>query len=601
MIVKLHGTTSANPVTGQLTTTFEGQPQQPFELLNLRLKGGPRATLANPQSCGTATTSSDFTPWSAPGLGGLSGQEQLGGTPDATPSSSFNVDFNGAGGACPGVLPFAPSFNAGTVGASATAAGGSPSFSLTFSREDREQDLSGLQVRMPLGLVGKIAGIPLCGEAEVHAAEADTGECPAASKIGTSDAGAGPGTHPFFTEGNVYLTGAYKGAPFGLAVVTHAIAGPFNLGNVVVRSTINIDPHTAAVTVTADPLPQIVDGVPLRLRKVNVNINRSGFMVNPTSCSAQQISATLNSAQGGSAQVASPFGLGGCTGLPFKPTFTATTNGRTSKTEGASLDVKITYPPGAYANIAKSVTELPIELPSRLTTIQKACPDTVFEANPAACDEGSVIGHAIAHTPLLANPLSGPAYLVSHGNRAFPDIEIVLQGEGITVDLDGLTDIKKGITKTSFESLPDSPISTFELSLPQGPHSALAGNVEVPLCEQPEVDLPTTLTGQNGAIFKQTTKINVTGCSPTVTIAKAKLSGNALLVTVKMNAKGTVKISGKGLKAVTRKNVNAGTYQIRVAFTKTGTSLRKHHKKTSLRVSLTVGKQVVAKTSAVRL
>jgi hypothetical protein len=346
-------------------------------------------------------------------------------------------------------------------------------------------------------------------------------------------------------------------------------------------------------------LPQIIDGVPLRLRTVNVTLNRPGFMLNPTNCAAQKVSATLSSAQGAGAGVSSPFGLGGCTSLAFHPTFTATTQGKTSKTEGASLDVKITYPPGAYANIAKSVTELPIALPSRLTTIQKACPDTVFEANPAACDEGSVIGHGTAYTPLLEHPLVGPAYLVSHGNRAFPDIELVLQGEGITVDLDGLTDIKKGITKTTFESLPDSPISTFELNLPEGPHSALAAPAS--LCEQTALNLPTILTGQNGAVLKQNTKIAVTGCPPTVTVAKTKLSGNSLLVTVKTSATGTVRISGSGLKTATKKNLKAGTYQIRVTLTKAGRSMRKHHKKVSVRVRLTVGRQAVAKSTTVRL
>ena len=252
VIVKLHGATYANEGTGQLTTKFEEQPQQPFELLHVKLKGGPRATLANPQSCGAATTSTKLTPWSTPF------------TPDATPPSSFNVDWNGAGGGCPSVLPFSPSFNAGTT---TTSAGAFTSFSTTFGREDREQYLSGVQVRLPLGLVGKIAAVKQCGDAEVKAAEENKGGCPPESEIGTATAGAGPGPQPFYTGGKVYLTGPYKGAPFGLAVVTPAVAGPFNLGNVVVRSAISIDPHTAAVTVTSDPLPQIVDGVPLRLRE----------------------------------------------------------------------------------------------------------------------------------------------------------------------------------------------------------------------------------------------------------------------------------------------------------------------------------------------
>ena len=595
VIVKLHGLNRVNTATGQITAVFEKQPQQPFELLSLKLKGGPTAPLDNPQTCGVATTTTDITPWSAPGLGGLTGSEAIAGIEDARPSASYDV---GAGEACPSAMPFNPAFNAGTTGANATAADASPSFSLTFSRQDREGDLSGVQVFMPPGLVGKIAGIPLCAEAQANA-----GTCGPESQIGTAEAGAGAGSEPYFEQGRVYLTGPTTlkdglHGPFGLSVVTPTKTKAFDLGNVVVRSVIDIDPHTAAVTATSDPLPQMIDGVPLRIRTVNVSLNRPGFMLNPTSCSAQKIAATLTSTQGASASVASPFGLGGCTSLAFHPVFTATTQGKTSKTEGASLDVKITYPPGAYANIAKSVTELPIALPSRLTTIQKACPDTVFEANPASCDEWSVIGHAVASTPLLEHPLVGPAYLVSHGNRAFPDIEIVLQGEGITVDLDGLTDIKKGITKTTFESLPDSPISTFELNLPEGPHSALAAPAS--LCEQTALDLPTILTGQNGAVLKQDTKIAVTGCPPTVSLTKAKLSGNALEVTVKVSASGTVRISGKGLKTV-KKSLRAGSYQIRVPFTKVGKSLRKRHKQTSLHVSLTVGKQAVAKATNVRL
>jgi hypothetical protein len=581
VIVKLHGITSANESTGQLTTKFVEQPQQPFELLKVKLKGGPRATLANPQTCGTATTVAQLTPWSAPGT--------------VIPrESSFNVE------GCSPSPSFNPSFNAGTIGPNATTAGAYSAFSLTFGRNDRERNLSGLQVRMPLGLVGKIAGVAKCGQGEIEAAEHNTGGCPASSELGTATSLAGPGPEPFQNVGHAYFTGPYKEAPFGIVVITPAVAGPFNLGNVVVRSAINIDSHTAAVTVTSDPLPQFRDGVQLRLRQVNVNVNRPGFMLNPTSCAPQQVSATLSSdVTGVSAAVASPYELTGCATLPFAPTFTASTDAHPSKAEGASLNVKITYPQGAYANIGKSVTELPAALPSRLTTIQKACRDTVFEPNPSACPEGSVVGQATARTPLLTNPLTGPAYLVSHGNAAFPDLEIVLQGEGITLILDGQTDIKGGVTKTTFNTVPDSPVSSFELNLPESPHSALAavGN----LCSIP-LNLPTILTGQNGAVIKQNTKIAVTGCPPTVSIAKARRVGNALLVTVKLSETGTVKISGKGLKTTTKRNLKAGTHQIRVPLTKAGRSMRKHHKKLSVHVSLTVGQQaVVAKAATVRL
>jgi Domain of unknown function DUF11 len=593
VIIKLHGAAYANEATGQLETRFEEQPQQPFELLQLKLNGGPRATLANPQTCGPATSSADLTPWSTPA------------TPDAILEPSFEVDSNGAGGPCPAAWPFNPSFNAGTTGRAATTAGAFTNFSLTIGREDREQDLSGVEVHLPLGLVGKIAAVKQCGEAEVHAAERNEGECPAESQIGIATAGAGPGPHPFFQKGKVYLTGPYKGAPFGLAVVTPAVAGPFNLGNIVVRSAIRVDPNTAAVTATADPLPQLKDGVPLRLRKVNVEVNNPNFMLNPTNCTAQQVSAKLTSAQGAIAQVSSPFDVGGCGSLSFSPELTATAGGRGSKANGTSFVVLVKAKAG-QANIAKTFLQLPIALPSRLSTIQKACVASVFEANPAACPEGSNIGMATAHTPLLKNPLVGPAYLVSHGNAAFPDVEFVLQGEGITLILDGKTDIKKGITYSRFESVPDAPVSSFEAVLPAGPHSALSAvlpNGSFNVCGTPLL-MPTEITGQNGAVVKQTTHIAPTGCppaaKPTVKITKVKLTGNTLLVTVKTGAAGTVRISGFGLRT-TSKHLTAGTHQIRVALTNTGRSMRRHHKKTRVRASLTAGKQAVAKTTAVRL
>jgi uncharacterized repeat protein (TIGR01451 family) len=620
LVVKLHGVTKADRNTGQLTSVFEEQPEQPFELLTLKLKGGPRAPLANSQSCGPAQTEAFLTPWSVEGQGGLTGEEHVPGFPAKPPATTYSYNVEG----CANPMPFTPAFNAGTNGSAATAAGAYTDFGVTFGRKDREQDLAGITIHMPPGLVGRIPAVKLCGEAQANA-----GTCGPESEIGTAVSLAGAGPDPFPETGRVYLTGPYDGAPFGLSVVTPAVAGPFNLGNVVVRSTITVDPNTAAVTVNTPQLPHIVSGVPIRLREVHVDVNRPGFMLNPTNCNEQQVAASLAGAQGATSQVASGFGIAGCKGLPFKPIFKATTQAHTSKANGASLDVKVTYPPGSYANIAKSVTDLPIQLPSRLTTIQKACVDTVFETNPAACDEGSVIGHAIVHTPVLNQPLIGPAYLISHGNRAFPDLEIVLQGEGVTVVLDGHTDIKKGITKTTFESLPDSPIYSFELILPEGSHSALAANQN--LCKPTKtvtvrkrvkvrrkgrtvhvrkkvtkrvaekLIFPTKLVGQNGAVLKQNTVIGVHGCGPRVKVERTKVKGNHLVVTLNIAAEGTVVISGEGLKTRTLHHLRPGTHRIRVKLTRKGRSLRSHHRRTRVRIRLTADKHVAARVGAAAL
>jgi hypothetical protein len=501
VIVKFSGTVSANPSTGQLTATFRENPQLPFEDIKLLFKNGPQAPLATPQACGQATTTSDLTPWSSePGI------KETEGTPDAFPSSSFNVDWDGHGGACPSSVPFAPGFQAQSMN---TIAGAFTPFTVRFTREDREQDLSGVSVQTPLGLLGKIAGIPQCPEAQ-----ANTGSCSAESRIGTTTVGAGPGSHPFFLSGPAYLTGPYKGAPFGLSIAVPAVAGPFNLGTVVVRAAINVNPATAAITVTSDPLPQIVDGVPIRLRDVRVMIDRAGFIFNPTNCSTESVGAILtgehvnSGEQNETSTLSAVFAVGGCASLPFAPSFSASTQARTSKANGASLDVKVAQNPGE-ANILKLDAQVPKLLPTRLTTLQKACTEAQFAANPAACPGASDVGVATAHTPILNGPLVGPAYLVSHGGAAFPDLEIILQGEGVKIVLDGNTDIKNGVTFSRFEAVPDAPINSFELSLPEGPHSILAAPSGV--CGQNLV-MPTTITAQNGKQIVQNTKIGVAGC-----------------------------------------------------------------------------------------
>jgi hypothetical protein len=607
VIIKIPGSVAANTQTGQLTATFTENPQLPFEELKLKLNGGPRAPLASPQTCGAATTSADLTPWSTSGLGGLSGTEPIAGTPDAYPSSSFDVDWDGHGGACPGSLPFAPAFSAGMA---STAAGVYSPLTVQFSREDREQDLAGITVHTPVGVLANLSGVPLC-----EAAQANAGTCAAASQIGTTSAAVGPGGHPFWiTDGRVYLTTSYNGAPFGLSIVVPADAGPFHLGNVVVRASIAIDPHTAAITVTSDPLPQIWDGVPLRLRTVNVDVDRPEFMFNATSCAQQQLAAAITGAPpvnnpgepAKSSSVSSSYEVGGCASLPFKPVFTAATQAKTSKANGASLSVRVAQIHGE-ADIHSVRVELPKQLPSRLTTLQKACTEAQFNANPAGCPAASVVGTAVADTPVLPVALVGPAYFVSHGGAKFPELIIVLQGDGVTIDLAGETFISKtGVTSSTFSAVPDAPISSFELSLPTGPHSALAANAN--LCAGRssigKLAMPTTITGQNGAVLTQATKIAVSGCTPskpTVKITKAKLKGSTLVVTVKTSATGTIKISGSGLKTTTKKNVKAGSHQINVALSKAGKTAKKHRKKTKLRASLTVGKQAVAKTISVKL
>jgi hypothetical protein len=485
--VKLAGSVTADPATGQLTATFEQSPQLPFEDLRMRIDGGAQAPLSSPQACGDATTTSELVPWSAPY------------TLTATPSSVFKVE------GCPGVSPFAPGFFAGTT---VPIADGFTPLSLTFSRHDGEQDLAGVSVTMPPGVTGMIANVVRCREPE-----ANTGTCSEASRIGTANVAAGAGSQPLWLAGRVYLTGPYKGAPFGLSVVVPAKAGPFDLGNVVVRSTVRVDPKTAAITVTSDPLPQIRDGVPFRLKTIGVTVDRPEFMFNPTNCSQMHVTGTVSGAMpdsslGATAQVSSPFAVAGCKSLPFTPKFTVLTHAKSTKANGAYLHVKVTSGPG-QANIAKVKVELPKQLPSRLTTLQKACPDGTFNASPASCPVASLVGMATAVTPVLKNPLTGPAYLVSHAGAAFPDLVIVLQGEGITLDLVGNTDIKKGITISTFNAVPDAPISTFDLVLPQGPHSVLGayGN----LCKT-ALNMPTAITGQNGAEIKQTTRIAVSGC-----------------------------------------------------------------------------------------
>jgi hypothetical protein len=499
--VKLAGHIVADPVTGQLTTTFSETPQIPFNDFKLNLFGGRRGALATPNACGAPNTNVSLAPWD--GLG----------------ATSFSKPFTTSTGCVSG---FSPSFEAGTVSAQA---GAYAPFTLSFSRSDSEENFAGATVTLPPGLIGKIAGVAQCSDAQLAAAAGKSGvaelaspSCPAGSLIGTVQTTAGPGPSPVSVSGKAYLTGPYKGGPYGIAVVVPAVAGPYDLGTVVIRQSLRIDQRDAHVTDTSDPFPTILQGVPLRIKSVNVTLDRPGFTFNPTSCEPKTINATLESTGGAKAGVSSRFQAANCATLKFAPKFSASTVGKASKANGASLDVKVGYPTGpegTYANIKAVKVDLPKQLPSRLTTLQKACLAATFEANPANCPKASNVGTATATTPVLNVPLTGPAYIVSHGGEAFPDLEIVLQGENVTLILVGNTQIKNGITSSTFKTVPDAPVSSFELKLPTGQFSILGANVpqskKYNLCGQ-SLPMPTQITAQNGAVIKQTTKIAVTGC-----------------------------------------------------------------------------------------
>jgi sugar lactone lactonase YvrE len=521
--VKLAGHIVADPVSGQLTTTFTETPQIPFNDFKLNLFGGRRGALATPNACGAPNTNVSLAPW------------------DGLAPTKFELPFTTSTGCVSG---FAPAFEAGTVSAQA---GAYAPFTLSFSRSDSEENLAGATVTLPPGLIGKIAGVAQCSDAQLAAAAGKSGvaelaspSCPAGSLIGTVQTTAGPGPSPVSVSGKAYLTGPYKGGPYGIAVVVPAVAGPYDLGTVVIRQSLRIDRSDAHVTDTSDPFPTILQGVPLRIKSVNVTLDRPGFTFNPTSCEPKTINATLESTGGAKAGVSSRFQAVNCASLKFAPKFSASTAGKASKANGASLDVKVGYPTGpegTYANIKAVKVDLPKQLPSRLTTLQKACLAATFEANPASCPKASNVGTATATTPVLNVPLTGPAYIVSHGGEAFPDLEIVLQGENVTLILVGNTQIKNGITSSTFKTIPDAPVSSFELKLPTGQFSILGANVpqskKYNLCGQ-SLPMPTQITAQNGAVIKQTTKIAVTGCP------KAKKT------TAKRQAKDKKKAAAKG-------------------------------------------------------
>lgn len=473
VLIKLPGSFTLDPATGQVTAHFLDNPQLPLSDLKLDFKGGPRGLIATPDSCGTFTSQSDLSPWSSPF------------TPDARTSDSFSI---GAG--C--VSRFSPTFTAGVTNPQAAAH--SP-FVLSFSRSDTDQELSGLSVELPPGLLAKLAGVPLCSDADANA-----GTCPADSQVGTVETGAGPGSNPFFLPGKAYLTGPYKGGPYGLDVVVPVQAGPFDLGVVVVRQALHVDPQSAQVTAVSDPFPAILDGIPLRLRRVDVDLNRPEFIVNPTSCDPMAITGTLTSTGGMSAAVNSRFQVAGCQGLAFKPRLTLRVFGKTNRNAKPRFRAVLRTEPGE-ANIGRAQVNLPHSEFLEQSHIKTICTRVQFAAGDghgSACPPGSIYGHAKAWTPLLDQPLEGPVYLRSSSHK-LPDLVAALSGQ-IDIDLDGKIDSGKNHgLRTTFEAVPDAPVSKFVLTM-RGGNKGLLVNSENLCSKQAKTSAMVRFEGHNGKV-----------------------------------------------------------------------------------------------------
>jgi hypothetical protein len=527
LLIKLAGKIEADPVSGQIKTTFADTPQLPFEDLTLKFRSGSRAPLVNPAFCGTQSIAAHMSSWAQPNS-------------PVDLSSTYKVTEGANGAPCPvgGSLAFNPGLVAGTLD---NVAGSYSPLGVRLTRNDGEQEITGFAATLPAGVTASLTGVPFCPDSAIAVAKSKTGaqeeadpSCPVASQIGHTIAEAGVGGTLAQAPGKLYMGGAFQGAPCSIVSITSAKVGPFDLGTVVVHLPLSIDPHTATVSVGSgapDQIPHIIDGVIVHVRNIRVYVDRPHFTLNPTSCEHLTFSATVigsgqnytSSADDIPVTVSNPFQAADCSSLKFTPKISVATGGRGSRANGTSLRFKIAYPAGAvgtqsWFNTAKF--SLPKQLPARLTTLQQACVAATFEQNPAACPAHSVIGRAVVHTQILPVPLEGPVYFVSHGGEKFPNAVLVLQGYGVTVQLTGDTFINSaGVTSATFRNTPDVPFESIEVNLSAGKYSEFGVNLpngNQNLCGQ-KLAMPTLFKASNGLEIKQNTSVAVTGCPKSLT------------------------------------------------------------------------------------
>jgi len=478
---------------GQLVSTFDDNPQAPFSSLKLHFNSGSRAPLMTPQKCGTYQIVSELTPWSAEDPDNPTAAETV------TKNSSFEINSGPGSGPCPdGSLQ--PKLEAGL---SSTLAGASSPFVVDLSRGDGTQRFNGLSMTLPPGLTANLKGVSYCPDAVLSsiptaegtgAAEIANPSCPEASRLGSVSVGAGAGKPFYVNTGKVYLAGPYKGAPVSLAVVVPAVAGPFDLGNVVVRNPAFVNPKTAQITVTSDPLPTALHDLPIDVRSIRVTVDRPGFMQAPTNCEPMSINAVVTGEEGGSSPVSNRFQVGECGNLGFKPDLKIQLKGGTKRGKYQQLTATLTARPGD-ANISFTSVRFPQSIFLAQEHIQTVCTRVQFAAR--SCPPGSVYGYAEAVTPLLDQPLTGPVYLRSSDNP-LPDLVAALRGpdsQPIEVELAGRTDSKNRGNRNTFDVVPDAPVSKFTLRMKGGKKSLLVASRD--LCLRKERAF-VAMRGQNG-------------------------------------------------------------------------------------------------------
>jgi hypothetical protein len=494
---RLIGNVSADPLTGRLTTTFAENPQVPFSSFRLQFNGGAKAPLTSPGSCGPNTTTSQMTPWS--------------GNPDATPAGGFVLSSAPGGGPCAknlGERPFAPKFAARST---SPKGGAFTNVVVNVARSDGNQELKGIDVDLPPGLSAKLAGVRYCPRAALAAAAANAGaaeaadsSCPKSSLIGSASVTAGSGSEPLHINGKAFLSGPYHGAPLSLAVITPATAGPFDLGSVVVRVALFVDPETAQVHAVSDPLPHVFGGATLDVRSVVVRIDRDDFSLNPTNCSQMAVGGTLHGgganpldpAAFSSKPVSVPFQVNDCDKLGFKPKLYMRVFGGTRRAKSPKLRATLVARSGD-ANIGRAAVALPKPLILEQASLANVCTRTQFAASE--CPRDSIYGYATAKTPLLDGPLKGPVYLRSSSHE-LPDMVAALRGQ-VEIDLDGRIDSVRGRLRTTFDTVPDVPVSKFSLTVRGGKKKGLLVN-STNLCAR-KYRVIAKFKAQNGKHSKQ--------------------------------------------------------------------------------------------------